>query len=301
METLPLRPFLSSQLPEVGLTPARLRRAVESGQVRRLFTGIYVSSAVPDDLEVRLQAVRLGLGPGQIACDRTAAWIHGIDLYRYGEYADVPIPEFCVRRGRTRTRLPAIHGMTRDLADVDIETRSGLTSTTPLRTALDLGAVLYRRDALAALDQYRRLHDVTLEQLVLGAERYRGRRGVRQLRFLIPLSDPRSESIRETWTRLAILDAGLPAPETQYWWRDLYRLDLAYPRQRVAVEYDGEEFHLSSSDQVARDRARRDSLREDGWELIVVRNGDFSDARLSEWTGRLRAVLDDRRVGNRRW
>ena len=300
MHRLPDRPFLARELADIGLTPSRVRRMTDDGEISQVFRGVYLPAALPDDFATRLAAVRLSLGSGQIACDRTAAWLHGIDLYRYGEYVGVPQLEFCVRRGRTRTRVPMIHGMTRDLADSDIEERSGVVATSPLRTALDLGAVLYRKDALAALDQYRRMHGVTVEQLVAGIERYKGRRGVRQLRDLVPLSDPRAESIRETWMRFAIHDAGLPAPEPQYWWRETFRLDLAYARQRVAVEYDGEEFHLTP-EQERYDARRRALLRDDGWTLIVVRNGDFTGQRLETWISDLREALAARMQNNRRW
>ena len=74
--------------------------------------------------------------------------------------------------------------------------------------------------------------------------RYRRRRGVIQLRQLVQLVDPRVESERESWVLLAIHDAGLPLPEPQYWIEidgvPTYRLDFAYPRLRVCVEYDGD-------------------------------------------------------------
>ena len=37
------------------------------------------------------------------------------------------------------------------------------------------------------------------------------------MRELIALVDPRAESARESWTRLAIHDAGIVAPEPQVW------------------------------------------------------------------------------------
>lgn len=176
--------------------------------------------------------------------------------------------------------------------------------TTPMRTALDLGCNLRRRDALAVLDQFRRRHGLTLEQLVEETGRFRGRRGVVQLRGLLPLSDPRSESVRETWVRLSLRDAGLPTPVPQHWVEiggsPRYRLDLAYPAHRIAIEYDGGEFHDASDEQRARDRVRRDWLREQGWTVIVVRNGDFTGDRLDRWIGRVRAALRDR-PNNLRW
>jgi hypothetical protein len=69
-------------------------------------------------------------------------------------------------------------------------------------------------------------------QLLGGVEPLGRRRGVLQLRELVPLVDRRMESRREAWTPLAIHDAGLPLPEPQVWSEvdgvPTYRLDIAY-------------------------------------------------------------------------
>ena len=111
------------------------------------------------------------------------------------------------------------------------------------------------------------------------------------------MMDPACESPRESWTLLAILDAGLPASRQQYWivvdGVSTYRLDHAYPVQRVAVEYDGA-WHDRTPEQKAADEARRAWLRRNGWTVIVVKRGDFTGARLDGWLLELRAALQDR-------
>ncbi|WP_432476255.1 DUF559 domain-containing protein [Nocardioides sp. GXQ0305] len=74
-----------------------------------------------------------------------------------------------------------------------------------------------------------------------------------------------------------------------------YRLDLAYPRAKVAVEYDGEEFHSRPEDR-ARDEARRDVLRRQGWYVIVLTKASFADEACEAWTEELRRVLLERGV-----
>ena len=115
-------------------------------------------------------------------------------------------------------------------------------------------------------------------------ERFAGRRGVIQLRQLIEIAHELAESPGESATRLAIIDAGLPPPELQHWVTvngvPTYRLDLAYPAHRVAVEYDGREFH-DSPEQRAKDAARRRWLREHGWTVIVVTKDDLASG--SAW------------------
>ena len=53
----------------------------------------------------------------------------------------------------------------REAFDRDIMRVGDVWTTTPLRTALDLGCHLRRRDAYAALNEFARLHGITPEQL----------------------------------------------------------------------------------------------------------------------------------------
>ncbi|HET8961976.1 endonuclease domain-containing protein, partial [Nocardioides sp.] len=123
------------------------------------------------------------------------------------------------------------------------------------------------------------------------------------LRELIPLADPRAESPAESWTRLALIDHGLPAPEAQYWIEiggvPTFRLDLAYPHARVAVEYDGEEFHTSETDRQA-DLRRREWLERHGWTVIVVTKESFSGDALIAWISRVREALAEAQRPRRR-
>lgn len=294
MSEPPNEPFTAADLRALGMSSSDLRSALARNQVRRVMRGVYVDGETPDSTELRIRALSLVVRAGHIACDRTAAWLHGIDVTGSAEpAAQVPI-EVCALRWHAPTERPETRARTRDLAREDVHEIDGLLVTSPLRTALDLGCILRRRDALAALDQFRRRFGFTEQELARGAVRFFRRRGVVQLRRLIPLSDPRAESPRETWTRLAIVDAGLPPPvpqhEVEYDGRVLFRLDHAYPAERIAVEYDGAEFH-HTVEQVEHDEARRRWLREHGWRVLVVRKGDFTGERLDAWIAELRHAL----------
>ncbi|HWJ83116.1 MAG TPA: type IV toxin-antitoxin system AbiEi family antitoxin domain-containing protein [Nocardioides sp.] len=292
---LPNVPFTAASAAELGISRHTLRRMLREGLVRRITKSVYVDSSLPDTVELRAQALALVVRPHQVVCDRTAAWLWGIDVLPWSDHDVLPAVETAATGGGSPCTRAAADGHTRQLADSDTTTLAGLKVTTPLRTALDLACVLERRDALAALDAFRREHGLTSQQLVIGVVRFAKRRGVVQARELIPLSDPRSESVRETWTRLAIIDAGLPAPDLQVWIEvdgvRIYRLDLAYPRHRVAVEYDGWEAHERTEEQRRHDQGRRAWLRRHGWTVIVVRNGDFTGAALASWIDKLRAAL----------
>ena len=91
-----------------------------------------------------------------------------------------------------------------------------------------------------------------------------------------------------------VIDGGLPAPEPQWWVEDagrrIYRLDLAWPKHRVAVEYDGREFH-EGDEREAYDEQRRGWLRRRGWTIIVVTKDDFTADRVDEWINELSTAL----------
>lgn len=298
------RPFTTAEAQRRGISRKRLTAAESDGLVRRVLRGVYVPADLPDSVELRAACAALVVAQGSVVRDRTAAWIHGVDVLTHPEHEVLPPVETCVARFKAPSARCGVDGGTRDLAAHDVMAVDRLLVTTPLRTALDLGCNLRRRDALAALDQFMRLHDLTRDEMARAAVRYFRRRGVVQLRQLIPLADPRPESPRESWTRLEIHDAGLPAPVLQHWVDvdgvPTYRIDHAYPRHRAAVEYDGKEFHDRTDEQRRHDRERRAWLTGDGWTVIVVRNGDFGRGASDRWLRQLRQALRPAYV-NRRW
>ncbi|MEJ7795828.1 MAG: DUF559 domain-containing protein [Nocardioides sp.] len=294
---LPDHPFLGRAAGHYGLTPKALRLALGQGAVMRLFTGVYARADLVDSTELRADAARLVMSPYSVLCDRSAAWLHGIGTFRYAELDFVPPLETYVLRGHDPTDRRDCHGGSRDLLPEDWQTLAGVRVTTPLRTALDLACTLSRREALAAMDAFAREFGFGTAELQRLLRRYRRRRGVVQARELVQLVDACAESRGESWVRLEIHDNGLPAPELQVWvvivGVPTYRLDLAYRRARVAVEYDGEEFH-TSPEQRQRDQRRRKWLRSHGWYVIVVTKESFTGDALVSWISELRSVLKER-------
>ena len=293
--TLPDTPFTRAEATAWGIDRHQLGDLCAQHQVRRVLRNVYVRTDVADSVELRASAAGLVVSPAAVFVDRTAAWLHGVDVYDYRELEILPPLDCVVLRDRSRIERPELVGGERDLALADVTTVFGLRVTTPLRTALDLACRLPRPDGLAALDELMRRHDLSRGQLVGQLPRFRRRRGVVKARELVSIADPLAESPRESRTRLAIHDAGLPVPTLQHWVEEhgtpVYRLDLAYPRHRVAVEYDGAEWHDRTPAQRDGDRRRRQWLRERGWTVIVVRRGDFDAERRHRWLGELRAAL----------
>ncbi len=300
--TIPSGPFRFSD-PSLGLSASQVRGLVRRGEVRRVLTGVGVRADQPDTVLLRAQAARLALSNGQVVVDHSAAWLHGVDVGPAGERCRAAPLEVADRTGSRATRRAGIDGCRRTVASSDVCEVHGVPTTTPLRTAADLACRRGRLEAIAVLDAFARVHAVDQAAHRDLLPRFAGRRGVTQYRELVPLLDARAESPRESWTRLSVLDAGLPGLEPQV---DVHlpglgwvRLDLADRGRRVCVEYDGADFHGAPEHQERDDRRRR-ALSAAGWVVVVVHAGDFAEPGLSGWTGQLRAAMTEPPPSRRR-
>lgn len=297
-DVFPDGPFTAYEGRRLGITKARLDAALVEGELVRPLRGVYLRTETELTVPVRARAASLVLNPTSVLVDRTAAWVWGVDCLRYAELDGIPMLESCVLRGHQATERDGVYGVTRDLLPEDWVEVAGVRITTPLRTAADLGSRLWAPHALGAMDALMRAHGFTRQDLQRLLRRYRRRRGVVQLRTLVPLVDPRAESQPESWTRWFIVEDGLPCPEPQVWvvvegqW---LRLDLPYPRARVVVEYDGEEFHTSPEDR-EHDEKRRAALERAGWIVIVVDRSRLTPEARQVWLRELRDALRGRGV-----
>jgi hypothetical protein len=283
------RPFSAAEATRLGVDESLRRRLVERGLLRPLLRGVFVVDGVPDSLRLRVAALELVVPEHAVVVDRTAAWLHGVDALPRSTIHRMPSLDVFSRQG-SRLRRPGVASGIRDLTVRDLETIGGLTVTTPLRTACDLGRLLWRFDALGAIDGFLRLgldHGLLLGEV----GRFAGYRGVRQLRTLAPLGDPGAESQPESALRLHWYDAELPPPETQIWVEDdtglpKFRIDVGDRDARYGAEYFGEEFH--GEEQQADDEDRLSWLEKHrSWHMDVFRKDDVYGPELAA-SGRLR-------------
>lgn len=268
------QPFTAAQARAAGVTTHRLRRLCLEGLIRSPLRNSYVDSTLPDTLDLRARILSLVVPEGCFVCDRTAGWLHGADMILApGDHLVVPPVSMFRHADEGRLRNALASSGERTLAAGDLVNIRGIWATTPLRTALDLGRLLRRDQALAALDALLRLDVYSLEELLAEIRRFAGQRGVRQLRVLAPLADADAQSPPEAALRLRWYDAGLPRPRLQIPiivdGRVVYYLDMGLEELLFAAEYDGEEWHSDDQD-VAYDEARRSWLeRQRNWQIEV--------------------------------
>lgn len=302
--------FSVAQARALGVTPARLR----GSDLARPFRGVRATGdAVADG-----RADRSGLHRGEreqehierarryaVALDQNGFFSHVTAAAVWG----IPLPPAALQDGRIDVAVAGPHRLRRARGIhghevVAAATRvvrhpgSGLLVTDPATTWAMLGAALRDPyDLVAAGDAVVRTWRVdTLLARIDDLERVlsRGRRvGIVALRLALPRLRERSASRPESHLRLLIIDHGMPEPEVNIEIRrdGLYfgAVDLVYRHQKIAIEYEGEH-HRLSAEQWARDIARYDRLRAEGWIVIRVTKVDLFD-RPYEVAARVRAAL----------
>ena len=270
------RPFTFKQALAAGVSQHQVRSLTGRGYLRRVTRGVYVASQVDDSRLVRAQALELVVPRTGVVTDWTACWFWtGIDAP--GDHLREPPLSVFHRHRHTRLDNGLTQGGARSFLPSDLTQIGNITITTPIRTAWDLGRLTHRDRAIGGMDALSRLGDFTVPELVDGVSRFKGRRGVVQLRGLAPLVEPLSESPGESTLRLRWLDLpSLPRPTPQFrvlvGGIEIYRIDLVVEELGYGCEYDGADFHEDE----ALDEARRADLRQRfGWDVDGVRKANL--------------------------
>jgi hypothetical protein len=253
--------FLGREALSDGLSRNDLRR-----WYRPVFRGVYAPKHARLTLADRALGAWLTTGRTGVIAGVAASALHGSRWIGDDEPIEVLIGE------RRRQSGPIIR-MDR-LGEGEVTEIGDLPVTTPARTVFDLGRHLKRSAALARLDALMGAAPFGVEEVEELMQRYGPARGVRQLRDLMPLVDAGAESPKESWLRLLLIDAGLPAPETQISVCDeagvlIAYLDMGYRDIKLAFEYDGDQ-HRSDRRQYVKDIRRIPMLERRGWEMIRV-------------------------------
>ncbi|TKG64237.1 DUF559 domain-containing protein [Prauserella endophytica] len=254
-----------------------VRDALRKGRLTRFSRSVLVDSRRATDFATRAAACLLTAGPRAVLSGHTALAVFGCTAAD-GAPIHMLVPYGC--KPRRRPGMVVHHGR---FEEQDVEMIGGLRVLAMDQALAEVLSRGSRRTALACADQALRLvpEHARAEFHACVEERVRSRtdpRGRRQAQALLDLATGLAESPAESWTLLALIDAGLPVPVQQYRITDLagndiYRLDFAWPELRIAVEYDGYEAHEKRRES---DAERDADLERRGW--IVVR-ADAVDLR----------------------
>lgn len=253
-----------------------------------LYRNVYLPGGVEVTAALRAEGAWLWSGrEATLSGQSAAAWL-GTDWIGKDEKAELTRPQ-------AASNKIMIHR--ERLRDEEVMLVRGIPTTTPARTACDLGRRGWLRTAVARVDALANATGLTAPQVNTVLLEHAGARGIVQLRNVVELMDGGAESPQETHTRLLLIDAGLQRPVTQIrefdrWGFVFARIDMGWPEFKVGVEYDGPQ-HWTDPERRNRDIDRYAELSRRGWILIRV-NAELLYKRPSIVVERVVAALRER-------
>lgn len=244
------------------MTRQQLDVQVRNGGLVRVWYGVY--AAAQPDLLGRLVALDIFAGQHVVACMGTAARLYGFDTEE--------TTAIHVLDPGTQPR-PTSGLMVHQRTGAELRRVASRMATAPAWTAVEVARELSRPRALATLDAVLHSGWCTLRELERAMRQQRGRRGIVAVRELLSYADGRAESAMESEARLVMIDYRLPQPELQYEIRGPYgerwRVDFAWPAERVVAEYESVEWHAGRTEML-RDKTRFAGVQELGWTVIPI-------------------------------
>jgi hypothetical protein len=256
-------PFLGSEALAAKALPERAMRAIYDP----VYPGVYVPGGIDLTADQRAEAAWLWSRRKAVVSGHSAAALLGAN------WVDATLNAELIYANRRPPAGITVHSET--LLPDEVSEVGGIVVTSPARTAFDIGRRVHSRlRAIQQLDALAHATDVKAIDVEAIMSRHVGARGVVRLRRVLPLVDGGAESPQETRTRLALVDAGIPAPRTQIVVRDEYgefvaRIDMGYEDLRVGIEYDGPQ-HWTNAEQRDRDIDRYSALLDLGWVIVRV-------------------------------
>jgi very-short-patch-repair endonuclease len=271
-------PITYQQAREQGLTDGQLRNQIFASPFRGVRS---VSPSPMWTMRSAAQAYQLLLPEGGVFSHSTAAAIHGMPLpSRLGGSRLLHVaspPHVRAREGR------GVIGHRLILRDDEVAWADGLLCTSIERTWRDLATLVDVADLVAAGDHLLWFEHprTSVELLVRTVEAASGSRGVLKLRAALLLLNERSQSPKETQTRLIVVASRLPTVRANVEIRvgsteRLIRIDLGFERYRLGLEYEGDH-HRTDRAQWRKDVRRIEDLAEEGWEVMRITDDDLID------------------------
>jgi hypothetical protein len=261
--------FTRAQARSLGFSDATIRRRTTAGAWVRVDANVYRPASVPGSWLVDLMAACLTAGPEALASHRSAAALHRLEGLAPG------LVEITAPRWHRRPRDVDLHEST-DLSLEDYDLVRGIPCTSPVRTIVDLGAVVPIDVLETALDDGLRRRLYTLDDIDRRRREVarRGRNGAGPIRAILaerPVGEAVAHSGFESRLSRVLTRAGFPRPVRQHRVYDgelfIAQLDLSYPDVLVGLEADSEAWHMSRK-RFTDDRTRRNKLEAIGWRIL---------------------------------
>lgn len=257
--------FTRAQARGAGYTGHQVDYRVGTGKWEVVLPAVYRVAGTPSSIRQRLMAAVLWAGEDAVVSHRAAAVLWGMDGVR------MELPEVMTHK-RLRSELVVVH-RTNDLGPADRDECHGIPVSSAARTLVDLAASLDEETLETALESClrRRLTSLARLEWRLSELGGHGRRGTAALVTLVDRRQNRPlESRFEVRFERLLRKHGLPLPERQRVvsnGHSRYRVDFAYPDQRIVVECVSWRYH-SGQQAWREDMARRRRLAARGWRVI---------------------------------
>jgi hypothetical protein len=259
-----------------GLTPNQIAQRLKSGRWRCPIPGVYVVAGVPASWEQDAMVALLASPDGSVLSHLTAAAVHEL-----GEPS--PVPHLTVPRSASgRFRNAVVHRPRHALDPRDRGQLGPLMCTTPARTLVDCATLIGYQALCEMLDRALCRGLASADAVRAAAARTsssKGRKGQAKLERVLEVwvPGPRPHSVREMETVRLVTSWGLPMPERQMVIRDergrfVAQVDLGWRQERIALEYDGAEFHTPRT--AAADARRQGRIEAQGYCVLRVRKED---------------------------
>lgn len=287
-----------ADLPHVHLARDHHRSVVAAlvrdGTWVRVRRGAFVDAALLQTADhrrtlalARIAALRTQLTSDAVISHTSAALLWGLPTLR------TPTVTHVVQSFRARSRAsPDVVRHHQELAPDDVVTLRGIRVTSLERTLVDCAMSEPVRGGIVVADAalHRDADRERCEQLLAAQS---GRRGVVRARLVLEHADGGAESAGESLSRVALLEIGLPRPQTQlpvathlgtFW------TDLGWPELRLLAEYDGRsKYEGQPADAVVGEKRREDALLDQAWRLLRLTKEDVGNR--AALTARVRRTL----------
>ena len=265
-----------AQAQQAGLSRHAVNRRVRTGHWRRCWPGVFFVDDRPFTDAARVRAAVWGYGPEAAASGLAAAWWHGLTKFSQ-EVVEVTVPRTSHHPHRDGVRMRR-----RDLARADVVERNALRVTELALTVIE-AAVRLRGGAVLMDSALQRRVD--LKDLWRAHLRNKGRHGSPAAKRLLQAASDGARSEAERLLVKLLREAGITEWRTNYPVGG-YKVDVAFPDQKVAIEVDGWAFH-SDAEVFVGDRNRQNNIALLGWKVLR-----FTWLDLTEYPQRVIAEIE---------